>query len=123
MELKPAYYINIMTSLYFITLNNQILNTRFKSRTCIVGLSDKLIAKKIKRKLNNPNIEISDIDYMKDDFYEMLKLNQVTLMIAGDIKFSEDSFEFEGDIIDSPDVTNDELVQHFEKLYVQDCPK
>jgi hypothetical protein len=112
-----------MTSLYFITLNNKILNTRFKSRTCIVGLSDKLVAKKMKRKLNNPNIEVSEIDYMKDEFYEMLKLNQFTLMIADDIKFSENSFEMEGDIIDSPNVTNDELVQHFEKLYVQDCPK
>lgn len=113
--------------LYFITLNNKVLNTRFQSRTCLIGIPEKAAAKRVKKVLERshgiPNLRVSGIDYMRDEFYEMLKLNQFTLMVANDITFSENDFEIQGDVVDSPTVTTDELVGHFEKLYVQDCPK
>ena len=112
-----------MSSLFFITLNNQVLNTRIKSRTCLIGITEKPTAKRIKKVFNDPKIEISEIDYMKDEFYEMLKLNQFTLMVTTDVTFNNEGFELGGDVIDSPDVSQDELSSHFEKLYVQDCPK
>jgi len=106
-----------MTSLYFITLNNKVLNMRVKSRTCIIGLSDKSTAKKMKKKIDMKGVKVSEIDYMRDEFYEMLKLNQFTLMIANDVKFNSDSFKLDGDILDSPNVSQEELASHFEKLY------
>ena len=77
----------------------------------------------IKRSQGIPDLQVSDVDYMRDEFYEMLKLNQFTLMVANDINFSEDNFEIQGDVIDSPNVTYIELAKHLEKLYVQDGPK
>lgn len=112
-----------MTSLYFITLNNKVFNTRINSRTCLIGLPDRTIAKRVKKKLDLENIEISEIDYMKDEFYEMLKLNQFTLMITNEVKFNNDNFELDGDVIDSPNVTNDELVRHLEKLHNLENPE
>ena len=112
-----------MSRLYFITLHNKVFNTRIQSRTCIIGIPEKAVAKRVKNVLNIPNLKVSGVDYMRDEFYEMLKLNQFTLMVASDIEFSENNFELNGDVIDSPKVTYNELAEHFEKLYVQDCPK
>ena len=112
-----------MSRLYFITLHNKVFNTRVKSRTCLIGIPEKAVAKRVKNVLNIPNLKVSGVDYMRDEFYEMLKLNQFTLMVASDIEFSENNFELNGDVIDSPKVTYNELAEHFEKLYVQDCPK
>ena len=112
-----------MSRLYFITLHNKVFNTRIQSRTCLIGIPEKAVAKRVKNVLNIPNLKVSGVDYMRDEFYEMLKLNQFTLMVASDIEFSENNFELNGDVIDSPKVTYNELADHFEKLYVQDCPK
>ena len=116
-----------MSRLYFITLHNKVFNTRVQSRTCLIGISEKEAAKRVKKVLERshgiPNLKVSGVDYMRDEFYEMLKLNQFTLMVASDIEFSENNFELNGDVIDSPKVTYNELAEHFEKLYVQDCPK
>lgn len=122
MVIMLAFY-NIMSRLYFITLHNKVFNTRIQSRTCIIGIPEKAVAKRVKNVLNIPNLKVSGVDYMRDEFYEMLKLNQFTLMVASDIDFSENNFELNGDVIDSPKVTYNELAEHFEKLYVQDCPK
>tara|TARA_R110002153_G_scaffold73871_9_gene192578 strand:- start:2115 stop:2390 length:276 start_codon:yes stop_codon:yes gene_type:complete len=89
----------------------------------LIGLPDRTIAKRVKKKLDLENIEISEIDYMKDEFYEMLKLNQFTLMITNEVKFNNDNFELDGDVIDSPNVTNDELVRHLEKLHNLENPE
>ena len=112
-----------MASLYFITLNNKVFNTRINSRTCLIGLPDRTIAKRVKKKLDLENIEISEIDYMKDEFYEMLKLNQFTLMIANEVKFNNDNVEFDGDVIESPNVSREELALHFGKLYDMKNPE
>ncbi len=114
-----------MSSLYFITLHNKMFQTRFRSRTCIVGITDRHKAVYMRNKIQIPFLQISEVDYHQDEFYEMLKLNQFSLLMVDDVKYNEHSedFELQGDVIDSPDVTDDELAQHFEKLYVRDCPE
>jgi hypothetical protein len=116
-----------MTSLYFITLHNKVFNTRIQSRTCLIGITEKATARRVKKVLERshgiPNLKVSGVDYMRDEFYEMLKLNQFTLMVASDVDFLENSFELNGDVVDSPKVTYNELVDHLEKLYVQHYPK
>lgn len=125
MVIMLAFY-SIMSRLYFITLHNKVFNTRVKSRTCLIGITEKPAAERVgkvlKRSHGIHNIEISEIDYLRQDFYNMLKLNQFTLLVANDIKFLDNGFEFNGDIIDSPHVTRIELENHLEKLYVQDDP-
>ena len=114
-----------MSSLYFITLNNKVFQTRFKFRTCLVGIPDRHKAVFMRNKMKMPFLQISEVDYHKDEFYEMLKLNQFSLLMVDDVKYNEysEDFELQGDVIDSPTVTDDELAQHFEKLYVQNCPE
>ena len=114
-----------MTSLYFITLHNKIFQTRFRSKTCIVGIPDRHKAVFMRNKMKTPFLQISEVDYQQDEFYEMLKLNQFSLLLVDDVKYNDhnEDFDLRGDVIDGPVVTNDELVQHFEKLYVRDCPQ
>lgn len=116
-----------MTSLYFITLHNKVFNTRIQSRTCLIGITEKATARRVKKVLERshgiPNLKVSGVDYMRDEFYEMLKLNQFTLMVASDIDFLENSFELNGELIDCPQISDEEYIDHLEKLYVQDYPK
>ena len=115
-----------MSRLYFITLHNNVFNTRIQSRTCLIGIPEKAAARRvrdvIKRSQGIPDLQVSGVDYMRDEFYEMLKLNQFTLIVANDITFSENNFEINGDVVDSPNVTHTELAKHLEKLYVQGEP-
>jgi hypothetical protein len=116
-----------MSSIYFITFRNLVFNTRIKSRTCLIGIPEKPAATRVKRSLEMSHglteLKVSEVDYMRDEFYEMLKLNQFTLMVANYIDFSDDSLEIRGDVLDSPRVTHDELATHLEKIYVQDGPR
>lgn len=125
MAIMLASY-NIMSRLYFITLHNKVFNTRIQSRTCLIGIPERKVANRVSRVLERyhgiPKLRVSGVDYMRDEFYEMLKLNQFTLMVTNDVEFYESRFELNGDLIDSPKVTYDELAEHFEKLYVQDDP-
>lgn len=115
-----------MSRLYFITTNTKIFNIRLNSKTHLVGIPDKKVANKMSvmmHKRGEIGSRVSRVDYLNDDFYEMLKLNQVNIMIATDVKFNRHTFELHGDIIDCPKVSNDELVDHLEKIYVQDGPR
>ncbi len=112
-----------MSSLYFITTNNKIFNARVNSKTCLVGVPDKKVANKISlimHKRGEIGTRVSKVDYFDNGFYEMLKLSQVNVMIATDVKFNRYTFELYGDIIDCPDASSDELADHLN--YLLDLP-
>ena len=112
-----------MSRLYFITSNNKL----FTCKSCLIGIPDKKNATRVMeilRKSNNlKDTRVVPMDYMHDNFYNMLKFNQLDIIIATDVKTYKDNFILNGDLIDRPDVTNQELVKHLEKIYVQDGSK
>jgi len=115
-----------MTTLYFITLPNKIFNVRIKDKSCIVGIPHTALANKVQKALHKRGdigSRVAEVDYFNNDFYKMLSLNQLDIMIATEIKFFVDHMEIDGDIIDCPDASSDDLVDHLEKLYVQNYPE
>ena len=112
-----------MASLYFITTNTKIFNIRVNSKTHLVGIPDKKVANKMSlmmHKRGEISSRVSRVDYFDDGFYEMLKLSQVNMMIATDVKFNRYTFELYGDIINCPDASSDELADHLN--YLLDLP-
>lgn len=78
---------------------------------------------KVIHKRGDIGSRIAEVDYFDDDFYKMLKLNQIDIMIATDIKFFGDHMQINGDFIDCPEISDEEYIDHLEKLYVQNYPK
>ena len=114
-----------MSRLYFITTNTKIFNTRINSKTCLIGVPDKKVANKmsvIMHKGGDIGARVTLADYMSRDFYDMIKFNQMNVMIATDVRFNRSSFELRGEVVECPIVSPDELAEHFEKIYAQDGP-
>ena len=114
-----------MSGVYFVTLNNKIFTTRVRSRTCIVGFTTRVQARRAMTALNKSRhvdygdeAQVDEVNILEPSFYNMLKQNQFMLMVSDRIEMSDmgDSFAVYGDAIDPPTMSRNEEVVYLEKL-------
>ena len=110
------------TKLYILGLGPKIYAAHTSSRSYIVGMTSRMAAYNLGKFVQTKHTYadelplIREIDYMDDEFYRMLKLNNFAVVVADDFMTGDNEIVFDGNVIDIEYQIDDDHRMYFERL-------
>ena len=113
-------------NVYLLMRSNTVYSTRLKVnekhtyKTCLIGLTERQEAVKMRDYLNvvqNEPSMVQEVDAEDVHFATALRLNNLAIMVAHTVNIKEDELKFEGNILNHEHEVDDEHRTYLDVIY------